>query len=54
LLESNHALGSVEALAAPDAPLWQSLEALRDAAQSTKDLTDYLERHPDSILYGKE
>jgi len=54
LLESNHTLNSVEALAAPDAPLWQSLEALRDAAQSTKDLTDYLERHPDSIIYGKE
>ena len=54
LLESNHAVGSVEALTAPDAPLWQSLEALRDAAQSTKDLTDYLERHLDSILYGKE
>ena len=54
LLESNHTLGSVEAIAAPDAPLWQSLESLRDAAQSTKDLTDYLERHPDSIIYGKE
>jgi paraquat-inducible protein B len=54
LLESKHALGSVESLAAPDAPLWQSLEALRDAAQSTKDLTDYLERHPNSIIYGKE
>jgi paraquat-inducible protein B len=54
LLESNHTLGSVEALSAPDAPLWQSLEALRDAAQSTKDLTDYLERHPDSLIYGKE
>ena len=54
LLESKHTLGSVDALAAPDAPLWQSLEALRDAAQSTKDLTDYLERHPDSIIYGKE
>ncbi|MFZ2170660.1 MAG: MlaD family protein [Methylococcaceae bacterium] len=54
LRESNHTLNSVEALAAPDAPLWQSLEALRDAAQSTKNLTDYLERHPDSIIYGKE
>ena len=54
LLESNHAVGSVESLTAPDAPLWQSLNALRDAAQSTKDLTDYLERHPDSIIYGKE
>jgi paraquat-inducible protein B len=54
LLESRQTLGSVDALTAPDAPLWQSLEALRDAAQSTKDLTDYLERHPDSIIYGKE
>ncbi len=54
LLESNRTLGSVDALTAPDAPLWQSLDALRDAAQSTKDLTDYLERHPDSIIYGKE
>ncbi len=54
LVESRQTLGSVEALSAPDAPLWQSLEALRDAAQSTKDLTDYLQRHPDSIIYGKE
>jgi len=53
LNESKHAVGSVEALASPDAPLWQSLEALRDAAQSTKQLTDYLERHPDAIIYGK-
>jgi paraquat-inducible protein B len=54
LQESKHTLNSVDAIAAPNAPLWQSLEALRDAAQSTKDLTDYLERHPDSIIYGKE
>jgi paraquat-inducible protein B len=54
LQESKLTLNSVDALTAPDAPLWQSLEALRDAAQSTKDLTDYLERHPDSIIYGKE
>ena len=54
LLESRHTLGSMEELTAPDAPLWQSLDALRDAAQSTMDLTDYLQRHPDSIIYGKE
>jgi len=54
LQESKQTLSSVEALTAPDAPLWQSLDAVRDAAQSTKDLTDYLERHPDSIIYGKE
>jgi len=54
LEESKQSLASVEALAASDAPLWQSLESLRDAANSTKTLTDYLERHPDSIIYGKE
>ena len=54
LLESKHTMSSVEALTAPEAPLWQSLEALRDAAQSTENLTDYLEQHPDSIIYGKE
>ncbi len=54
LKESKQSLASVEALTASDAPLWQSLESLRDAANSTKTLTDYLERHPDSIIYGKE
>jgi paraquat-inducible protein B len=54
LQESKHTLVSVDALIAPDAPLWQSLESLREAAQSTKDLTDHLERHPESIIYGKE
>ncbi len=54
LQESKHTLSSVDVLTAPDAPLWQSFEALRDAAQSTKDLTDHLERHPESIIYGKE
>jgi paraquat-inducible protein B len=44
----------MEALTAPDAPLWQSLVALRGAAKSTQDLTDYLQRQPDSMIYGKE
>jgi paraquat-inducible protein B len=54
LLESNQSLNSLEALTTPDAPLWQSLEAVRVAAKSTKDLTEYLQRHPESLLYGKE
>ena len=53
LQESKYTLNSVDALTAPDAPLWQSLEALRNAAQSTKNLTDYLERNPNSIIFGK-
>ncbi|WP_019867412.1 MlaD family protein [Methylovulum miyakonense] len=54
LLDSKHSMNSVEAIATPEGPLWQSLEALREAARSTKELTDYLQRHPDSLLYGKE
>lgn len=54
LLDSKHSLTSIETFTAPDAPLWRSLEALHDAAQSTKDLTDYLQQHPESIIYGKE
>ncbi|MGD0961412.1 MAG: MlaD family protein [Methylomonas sp.] len=53
LMESNQSLNAVEALAAPDAPIWQSLQALRGAASSAQDLTDYLRQHPDSILFGK-
>jgi paraquat-inducible protein B len=53
LQESKYTLSSVDALTAPDAPLWQSLDALRDAAQSTRALTDYLERNPNSIIFGK-
>ena len=54
LKESKQSLASIEAFASSDAPLWQSLESLRDAANSMKTLADYLERHPDSIIYGKE
>ncbi|MFZ2448955.1 MAG: MlaD family protein [Methylovulum miyakonense] len=54
LLDSKHSMNSMEAIATPEGPLWQSLEALREAARSTKELTDYLQRHPDSLLYGKE
>ncbi len=53
LQESKYTLNSVDALTSPDAPLWQSLEALRNAAQSTKALADYLERNPNSIIFGK-
>jgi paraquat-inducible protein B len=53
LSESQFAVRSFEALSSPEAPLWQALEALKDAAESTKNLTDTLERNPESIIYGK-
>ncbi|QSA97825.1 MlaD family protein [Methylococcus sp. EFPC2] len=53
LEDSRGAITAVESAAGPDAPLHQALIELRDAARSIRDLTDYLERHPDSLLYGK-
>jgi len=53
LSESQYAVRSFEELSSPEAPLWQALEALKEAAKSTKNLTDTLERNPESIIYGK-
>lgn len=36
-----------------DSNLQDTLMELRDAARSIRVLTDYLERHPDSLIYGK-
>jgi len=53
LSESQYAVRSFEDFSSPEAPLWQALEALKEAAESTKNLTDTLERNPESIIYGK-
>lgn len=57
LEQTEKTLASVERLVRSDAPLSQDLQqALREfaeAARSIRVLTDYLERHPDSIIYGK-
>ena len=53
LKESEHAVDAVETLASPDSLLGQALLEIRDASRSLKDLTESLERQPDSILFGK-
>ena len=57
LEEAQKTLASVERLVSSEAPLGQDLQqAVREfteAARSIRVLTDYLERHPDSIIYGK-
>jgi paraquat-inducible protein B len=54
---ANKALGSADRALSDDAPLQQDLrQTLREvnrAAASVKVLTDYLERHPESLLRGK-
>ncbi len=50
-------LGEIEKLAASDSPiifeLKQALTQFAKTAQSIKKLTDYLERHPESLIQGK-
>lgn len=38
----------------PESDLSETLEALKDAARSVRNLTDYLERHPEAVLTGKD
>jgi paraquat-inducible protein B len=58
LEEARKALAAAKQTMANDAPLQQDLrEALRElarTAQSLRVLTDYLERHPESLLRGKQ
>ena len=58
LHEGRKALGGVNQVLSPDAPLQLDLrETLRElgrAAQSLRVLSDYLERHPESLIQGKE
>jgi paraquat-inducible protein B len=58
LEEARKALAAAKQTMANDAPLQQDLrEALRElarTAQSLRVLTDYLDRHPESLLRGKQ
>lgn len=58
LNQAQKTLVSAESVVSGDAPLVQDMrDTLRDvsrAAQSLRDLTDYLERHPESVIRGKK
>jgi paraquat-inducible protein B len=59
IAEMRRTMASIDqAIVAPDAPLQRDLqEALREvarAAQAFRLLSDYLERHPESLLRGKK
>ncbi len=49
--QTMHALGNA---VKPSSPLAETLKAVRDAARSVKNLSDYLERHPESLISGKK
>jgi paraquat-inducible protein B len=58
LVEARKTMGAAKQTLAADAPLQQDLrEALREmarAAQSLRVFTDYLERHPEALIRGKQ
>ena len=55
--QAEQTLGSVAGTLGKDAPLQyemrQALKELSDAARSLRVLLEYLERHPDALIFGK-
>jgi paraquat-inducible protein B len=51
--QAKSAVGTVEGSLGPDSTLNETLIALRSAARSLRDLTDFLERHPEALISGK-
>jgi len=53
LEEAKGAMANLADTTAGDSTLQESLAELRDAARSIRLLSDYLEQHPESLIYGK-
>ncbi|MCD6585769.1 MAG: MCE family protein [Desulfobacteraceae bacterium] len=57
LVQANKTLAAMEDMLSPDSPLsreaTRTLEELSGAARSMRVFMDYLERHPDALIYGK-
>jgi paraquat-inducible protein B len=58
IVQADGTLKSIDAMVAKDSPMSQELQEtlreLSDAARSLRVLADYLERHPEALLRGKE
>jgi paraquat-inducible protein B len=58
ILQADGTLKSIDTMFAKDSPISQELQStlreLSDAARSLRVLADYLERHPEALLRGKE
>jgi paraquat-inducible protein B len=58
IIQADGTLKSIDAMVAKDSPMSQELQEtlreLSDAARSLRVLADYLERHPEALLRGKE
>lgn len=54
LKRADDSLQKVGDAVGPESPLSDSLQAVKDAARAIRDLGDYLERHPEALLSGKQ
>lgn len=54
LNRANDSMTKVGDAIGSESALNETLESLKDASRSIKDLTDYLERHPESLISGKD
>ncbi|CAL1241761.1 MlaD family protein [Candidatus Methylocalor cossyra] len=54
LLRAQGTLAALEGYGEPDSQLNAALREVSEAARSVRALADYLERHPDALLYGNQ
>jgi len=54
LKKAEDSLGHVDDAVGPESALTDTLDAVEQAARAIRDLGDYLERHPEALLSGKE
>ncbi|MGR8981221.1 MAG: MlaD family protein [Gammaproteobacteria bacterium] len=52
--KTKESMASIDDAVGPESAMNETLESLREATRSIRHLTDYLERHPESIIYGKD
>jgi paraquat-inducible protein B len=53
LVAAEHSISDVGDGVGPESKLSESLQAVDEAASAIKNLADFLERHPESIIFGK-
>lgn len=51
---SQDSMAKLDGAVGPESDLTETLEALKDTARSIRNLADYLERHPEAVLTGKD
>lgn len=54
LTAARESLKVLESSTGPDSTLEETLVELRNAARAVRDLSDYLERNPNALIYGKQ